>query len=48
MSTINRYVLAFILVLAFSPQSFARAQSAQTLINDAATAHGRYGRTCAL
>ncbi len=40
MSTIKRYVLAFILVLAFSPQGFARAQSAQTLINDAAKAMG--------
>ncbi len=40
MSTINRYVLAFILGVAFSPQSFARAQSAQTLIHDAATALG--------
>ena len=47
MSTINRYVLAFILVLAFSPQSFARAQSAQTLIDDAANGNGRYGRSCA-
>ena len=40
MSTIKRLVLAFILVLAFFPQNFARAQSAQTLINDAATAMG--------
>ncbi len=40
MGTIKRYVLAFILVLAFSPQGFARAQSAQTLINDAAKAMG--------
>jgi glyoxylase-like metal-dependent hydrolase (beta-lactamase superfamily II) len=40
MSTIQRHVLAFILALAFFPQGFARAESAQTLINNAATALG--------
>ena len=40
MSTVNRHVLAFLLVLGFFPQAFARAQSAQTLINDAAKAMG--------
>jgi glyoxylase-like metal-dependent hydrolase (beta-lactamase superfamily II) len=40
MSTINRYVLAFILALVLSPQGFVRAQSAQTLIQDAAAALG--------
>ena len=40
MSTIQRHVLAFILTLAFFPQGFARAQSAQTLIHNAATALG--------
>jgi glyoxylase-like metal-dependent hydrolase (beta-lactamase superfamily II) len=40
MCTINRHVLACLLVFAFFPPGFARAQSAQTLISDAAKAMG--------
>jgi len=40
MSTITRYAFAFILAVAFLPQGFTRAQSTQTLINDAAKAMG--------
>jgi glyoxylase-like metal-dependent hydrolase (beta-lactamase superfamily II) len=40
MSSIKRHVFAFILVLAFLPQGFAQAQSAQLLISDAANAMG--------
>ncbi len=40
MSIIKRHALALLLLLGFLPQGFARAQSAQTLVNDAANAMG--------